>query len=98
MRRATRVVLGVALVLGIAAPAVGDEAKRNTKARVKGTVKEGARTGGHAARDGAVTFGRSAKAFFTGGPSAAKKAWKENAARTKANAKAGSRATKDAAH
>ncbi len=77
------------LLLALALPAAA--------ADVKGTAKEGARTGGHAARDGALTFGRSVKAFFKGGPHAAKETWKDNAARTKADARAGAHATKRAA-
>ena len=97
MRRARAVGLCLALVVGIVAPASGEETKRRPKARVKETVKEAGKTAGHAARDGALTFGRSTRAFFTGGAAAAKRTWKQNAARTKANAKAGARATKDAA-
>ena len=71
--------------------------KRSVKKTVKGTVKEAARTGGRTARDGAVTFGRSTEAFFTEGPSAARKTWKANAAKTKRTAKQGAAATKAAA-
>jgi hypothetical protein len=80
-----------ALALALAAvPARGEN-------YVGSTAKEGALTGGHAARDGVQTFGRSVGAFFRGGPKAAKETWKANAARTRANAKAGGRATKQAA-
>jgi hypothetical protein len=72
-------------------------ARKRARTSVKGTVKEAARTGGHAARDGALTFGRSAGAFFTEGPSGAKRTWKANAAKTKRNAKQGAAATKAAA-
>ena len=65
--------------------------------KVKRTVKESAKTGGHAARDGALTFGRATRAFFTQGPDAAKRTWKANATKTKANAKAGGRAVRSAA-
>jgi len=44
-----------------------------------------------------LTFGRSTEAFFTGGPKAAKEAWKAGAAKTKRIAKAGARTTKKAA-
>jgi hypothetical protein len=81
------------LALPIALPSHAEE----TKPSVKSTVKEGARTGGHAARDGLQTFGRSIGAFFRGGPKAAKEIWKANAARTRANAKAGAGATRHAA-
>lgn len=66
--------------------------------KVKGTVKESGRTAGHAVRDGVLTFGRSTRAFFTGGPQAAKRTWKANAARTKANAHTGKARVKAAAH
>jgi hypothetical protein len=65
--------------------------------KAKRTVKESAKTGGHAARDGALTFGRATRDFFTKGPDAAKRTWKANAATTKANARAGGRAVKSAA-
>ena len=92
MRRVT-----VALVVVLAAAVACTAAEKSGKKVVKGTVKEAARTGGHAARDGALTFGRSVKAFFQGGPNAAKKTWKANAARTKRDAKEGAAATKAAA-
>ena len=65
--------------------------------KTKQTVKESAKTGGHAARDGVLTFGRATREFFTHGPDAAKRAWKANAAKTKANARAGGRAVRSAA-
>lgn len=65
--------------------------------KVKRTVKESAKTGGHAVRDGALTFGRTTRDFFTKGPDAAKRTWKANAANTKTNAKAGGRAVRSAA-
>src|SRR2546422_2350110 len=88
--------LVLTLVVGATCPATAGETSSKTK--VKRTVKEAAKTGGHAARDGALTFGRSTRDFFTGGPDAAKKTWHENAARTKANAKAGASRTRAAAH
>ena len=48
-------------------------------------------------RDGALTFGRTTRDFFTKGPDAAKRTWKGNAANTKTNAKAGGRAVRSAA-
>ena len=78
-------------------PAPKRSVKNTVKNTVKGTVKEAARTGGRTARDGAVTFGRSTEAFFTEGPSAARKTWKANAAKTKRTAKQGAAATKAAA-
>jgi len=56
---------------------------------VGGVVEESAKTGGHAIRDGFVTFGRTVRAFFTGGGRAAKETWHENAARTRADAREG---------
>jgi hypothetical protein len=87
-----------ALVLVTAVTVQAGEPKHRKKAHVGKTVKEAAKTGGYAARDGALTFGRSTRDFFTGGPQAAKKTWRENAARTKTNAKAGGRRTRAAAH
>src|SRR5262245_16296883 len=66
--------------------------------RSKRTVGEAVRTGGHAARDGVLTFGRSTKAFFTGGTAAARSTWNENAHKTRDEAKAGASKTRDAAH
>ena len=54
----------------------------------RGTV-ESARTGGHAVRDGVLTFGRTVRDFFTGGSHAARETWHENAERTKENARDG---------
>ncbi len=85
-------VIALLLAIGLGAPALADEPKKARR-----TVKEAAKTGGHAVRDGAVTFGRTTRDFFKGGPAAAKKTWHANAARTKAHAKAGGRATKRAA-
>jgi len=65
--------------------------------KTKRTVKESAKTGGHAARDGVLTFGRATRDLFTHGPDAAKRTWKANAAQTKANAQAGGRAVRSAA-
>ena len=70
-----------------------DEAGR----RAGDTVEEGAKTGGRAVRDGVLTFGRATGAFFTGGPKAARETWNANAQHTKENARAGGRATRDAA-
>ncbi|HEY3186681.1 MAG TPA: hypothetical protein VGJ70_04355, partial [Solirubrobacteraceae bacterium] len=65
--------------------------------RAKRTVGEALRTGGHAARDGALTFGRTTRDFFKGGPDAARSTWNGNAAKTKENAKVGGRKTRAAA-
>jgi hypothetical protein len=61
----------------------------DTGEKVGGTVEESARTGAHAVRDGVLTFGRTVRDFFTGGSQAAKETWRENAARTKENAREG---------
>ena len=87
-----RAVVAVLLVAALAAPALADGPRKAGR-----TVKEAAKTGGHAVRDGVLTFGRATRDFFKGGPAAAKKTWNANAANTKANAKAGGRATKRAA-
>lgn len=87
--------LGGLLVVGVLV--TGTPSSADAGWWIVDTTKEAAITGGRAARDGALTFGRATKAFFTRGPSAAKQAWQENAARTKANAKAGGAATKAAA-
>jgi hypothetical protein len=82
----------VAAALGLVSPAAGDTA--NTVGR---TVTEAALTGGHAVRDGALTLGRTTRAFFESGTLAAKETWDANADRTKGNARAGGRATRRAA-
>jgi len=69
----------------------------DTGARVGGTIEESAKTGGHAVRDGALTFGRTTRDFFTGGTAKAKKTWRANAGHTKEDARAGGRATRKAA-
>jgi hypothetical protein len=61
----------------------------DTGEKVGGTVEESVRTGAHAVRDGVLTFGRTVRDFFTGGSQAAKETWRENAARTKADAREG---------
>jgi hypothetical protein len=53
-----------------------------------GVVKESGRTAGHAVRDSVETVGRTVGAFFQHGPRTAKRTWKVNAARTKADAHA----------
>jgi hypothetical protein len=83
-----RVLVAVLLLLAPAALPAAD---------VGDTVKESARTGGHAARDGALTVGRTVRDFFTKGPRAAKRTWKANAAETKRNAESGGHAVKSAA-
>jgi len=62
-----------------------------------GVVEESAKTGGHAIRDGVLTFGRTVRDFFTGGPRAAKETWRENADQTKANARQGGRNVREEA-
>src|SRR5438093_6584316 len=88
-------VLVLAFVVGAAGPAAPGET--SPKTRVKNTAKEAARTGGHAARDGALTLGRTTRDFFKGGAAAAKRTWKANAARTKETARSGGHATRRAA-
>src|SRR5215468_4820752 len=90
MPRWPQALLVAALLGAWGAPASWADAPVNT-------VKEAAKTGAGAARDGARTFGRSTRAFFKEGPEAAKSTWKSNAAKTKANAKAGGRRTRSAA-
>ena len=92
-RNAATLVLGALLALGAVARAAAEE-KRHS---VKNAAKEGAKTGVRTAKEGVLAFGRSTKAFFTGGPEAAKEAWKTSAAKTKRTAKAGARTTKKAA-
>jgi len=53
-----------------------------------GVVRESGRTAGHAVRDSVQTVGRTVGAFFQHGPRTAKRTWKANAARTKADAHA----------
>jgi hypothetical protein len=60
-------------------------------------VVESARTGGHAARDGALTFGRTTRDFFTQGTGSAKRTWDANASRLKANARANAARVRQAA-
>src|SRR5262245_30248856 len=86
-RRRTTAALGLVAVLAIGSPAA--VLARDTGERVGGTVVESARTGGHAIRDGVLTFGRTVRDFFTGGPRAARETWRENAERTKQNARDG---------
>lgn len=82
--------LGGLLVAGlVATPARADPV---------GVVKESGRTTGHAIRDGAQTVGRTVRDFFKGGPHKAKRTWKENAARTRADARADKAHVKREAH
>jgi hypothetical protein len=87
MKRVGRtVVLSAVLALAPLVATAGE-----TGAKVGGAVEESAKTGGHAIRDGFLTFGRTVRAFFTGGGPAAQETWHENAARTRANAREGAR-------
>ena len=63
-----------------------------------GVVKESGRATGHAVRDGAQTVGRTVRDFVTGGPHKGKQTWKENAARTRADAHADKERIKREAH
>jgi hypothetical protein len=89
------VVVALAAVLGGVVVAGADEP--NTGARVGGAVEEGAKTGGRTAWEGMKTFGRATGAFFTGGTDAARDAWRRGEVRTKEEARAGARATRNAA-
>ena len=51
-----------------------------------GVVEESGKTAGHSVRDGALTFGRTTRDFFTHGPRTAKRTWRANAAKTRADA------------
>jgi hypothetical protein len=85
-----RIVTAAAIMTALIAPlpvSAGDPGQK-----VGGVVEESGRTAGHAVRDGFLTFGRTVRDFFTGGPPAAKETWRENADRTKANAREGGRA------
>ena len=77
------------IILFAATPVAADPA---------GVVKESGRTAGHAVRDGAQTVGRTAHDFFAHGPHTAKRTWKANAQRTRANARAGKAGIKREAH
>ena len=54
-----------------------------------GVVKESGRIAGYAVRDGVQTVGWTIRDFFVHGPRTAKRTWKANAARTKADARTG---------
>jgi len=84
----------LAALMVAAVPAIADDAG----SKAGGVVAESARTGGHAVRDGFLTFGRTVKSFFTGGPSAARETWRENAAETKENAREGAAAVRGEAN
>lgn len=85
----------LAALVVAAVPAIAEE---DTGRRVGGVAEESARTGGHAVRDGFLTFGRTVKSFFTGGPNAARETWRENAAETKEHAHEGAAAVQDEAN
>jgi hypothetical protein len=93
MRKMTIIALMLAGLVAGGSTADAGEAGR----KAGGTVEEGAKTGGRAVRDGARTFARTTKAFFTRGPKAARETWNANAKDTAENARAGGRATRDAA-
>ena len=54
-----------------------------THASVPGVVINSARTVADSVRDGVLTFGRTTRAFFLGGPAAAEDTWYENAEATR---------------
>jgi hypothetical protein len=60
--------------------------------------KESGRTAAHAIRDGSLTVGRTVRDFFKGGPHAARRTWRANAAETRADARAGKARVRAAAH
>jgi hypothetical protein len=90
------------MIILLAACAVGSAWQRteagDTGRRLGDSVEEGAKTGGRAVRDGALTFGRTTRAFFKGGKKAARETWNANARHTAEDARAGGRAGRDAAH
>jgi hypothetical protein len=79
-----------------AAPVVA--AAGDTGRKVGGVVEESAKTGGRAVRDGALTFGRTTRDYFTKGPNAAQRTWQANEERTKANARTGADRVESEAH
>ncbi len=87
-----RLIASVVVMLGLAVPYARAESP------VVGVPKESARTAGHAIRDGTLAVGRTVRDFFKGGPRKAKQTWKENAARTRADAHADKERVKAAAH
>jgi hypothetical protein len=87
-----RIIATLVMMLGLAAPWARAESP------VVDVPKESARTAGHAVRDGTLAVGRTVRDFFTGGPRKAKQTWKENAARTRADAHADKERVKAAAH
>jgi hypothetical protein len=78
---------GAVVVLALVAAAATARAGGPEKA--ENVTKESARTAGHAARDGALTFGHTVRDFFVGGPAAAQRRWKADAAHTRADAHEG---------
>src|SRR5262249_10404863 len=80
--------VGVAFAAALAFAAVPVRAG-DAGEKAGGVVEESARTGGHAIRDGFFTFGRTVRDFFTGGPRAAGETWRENADRTREDAREG---------
>jgi len=94
MRKFPIVALVLASMVVAARPVAAGEAGR----KAGEVVEEGAKTGGRAVRDGALTFGRTTRAFFKGGTKSARDTWNANAHHTAETARAGGRATRDAAH
>ncbi|MCW5777855.1 MAG: hypothetical protein KIT14_02910 [bacterium] len=88
----------IALLAVLAAAPVAAVHAGDTGRKVGGVVEESAKTGGRAVRDGALTFGRTTRDFFTQGPSAAQRTWRANEAQTKANAREGADRVRDEAH
>jgi hypothetical protein len=84
----------LAALMVAAVPAIADDAGR----KAAGVAEASARTGGNAVRDGFLTFGRTVKSFFTGGPNAARETWRENAAETRENARENANAVRGEAN
>lgn len=77
-----RLVLAALVLAGSAAL----DGRTAAHAGVPGVVAESARTGVEAVRDGVLTFARTTRAFFLGGPRAAEETWYENAEATREQA------------
>jgi hypothetical protein len=86
--------LGAFVIAGLLSVSVSTAVRAD---KTKGTVENAAKTGGDAVVDGSRAVGRTTRAFFKGGASAAKSTWKGNARKTGQDAKANGRATRAAA-
>jgi hypothetical protein len=63
-----------------------------------GVVEESGKTAGHAVGNGAETVGRTVGDFFVHGPHTAKRTWRRNAAKTRADAHRDKERVKAEAH